>query len=112
MIVRVWSARATSENSLRYLKHFSHDVVPALHKVPGYLSSNVMTRPLKAQEGEAAHPAIIEIVVTTHWNSFESIDVFSGSDREASVVAPEAAALFLDYDHRVRHFEVAASDKQ
>jgi heme-degrading monooxygenase HmoA len=105
MIARMWSAQATRENSLRYLKHFSREVSPALAKIEGYLSAHVMTRPMEAPEGQ------VEIVVTTYWSSFEAIDAFAGADRQAAVVAPEAAALFLDYDRRVRHFDVAVSDK-
>jgi heme-degrading monooxygenase HmoA len=106
MIARVWSAQATRENSVRYLTHFSREVLSALATIEGYLSSTVMTRPTEAPEGH------VEIVVTTYWSSFEAIAAFAGPVREAAVVAPEAAALFLDYDRRVRHFEVAVSDKQ
>jgi heme-degrading monooxygenase HmoA len=47
--------------------------------------------------------------VTTYWQSFAAIDAFAGSDRESAVVADEAAALLTDFDHRVRHYEVAIS---
>ena len=46
----------------------------------------------------------------TVWQSLSAIDAFAGPDREAAVVAPEAAALLTDYDRRVRHFEVATTD--
>jgi hypothetical protein len=46
----------------------------------------------------------------TIWQSNSAIDAFAGPDREAAVVAPEAAALLTDYDRRVRHFEVAMAD--
>jgi len=48
--------------------------------------------------------------VLTVWQSNSAIDAFAGPDREAAVVAPEAAALLTDYDRRVRHFEVATTD--
>jgi len=38
--------------------------------------------------------------------SFAAIDAFAGADREAAVVAPEAAALLTDFDKRVRHYEL------
>jgi hypothetical protein len=52
----------------------------------------------------------VEILVATYWSSFTAIDAFAGSDREAAVVAPEAAALLTDYDERVRHYEVAIAE--
>jgi hypothetical protein len=49
----------------------------------------------------------VEITVTTVWTGFEAIEAFAHPDREAAVVAPEAAALLSDYDRRVRHYEIA-----
>jgi heme-degrading monooxygenase HmoA len=101
MIARLWSARTTQAKSLAYLQHFSGAVLPALREFDGYVSSTVLTRP----SNDAT-----EILVITVWQSFSAIDVFAGRDREAAVVAPEAAALLSDYDRRVRHFEVATAD--
>jgi heme-degrading monooxygenase HmoA len=101
MIARLWSARTTQAQSQAYLQHFSSAVLPALRKFEGYVSSTLLTRP--SEDG-------IEIMVMTIWQSLSSIDAFAGPDREAAVVAPEAAALLTDFDRRVRHFEVAASD--
>lgn len=101
MIVRLWSARTTKAQSKDYLRHFQESVLPALRKYDGYASSSVLARP-KDKE--------IEILVLTVWDSFTAIDAFAGPDREAAVVAPEAAALLTDYDRRVRHFEVSLAD--
>ena len=101
MIARLWSARTTPAKSLAYLQHFSSAVLVALRGFDGYVSSTVLTRP----SNDAT-----EILVITVWQSFSAIDVFAGRDREAAVVAPEAAALLTDYDRRVRHYEVAKAD--
>jgi heme-degrading monooxygenase HmoA len=101
MILRLWSARTTQDQSQIYLRHFSDSVLPALRRSKGYISSAVLSRP--ASSG-------IEILVITVWKSLEVIDGFAGADREAAVVAPEAAALLTDYDRRVRHFEIASLD--
>jgi heme-degrading monooxygenase HmoA len=98
MIARLWSARATQAQSQAYLRHFSRAVLPALRKFNGYVSSNVFTR---------SNDSEIEVLVMTVWQSFAAIDAFAGPDREAVVVAAEAAALLTDYDRRVRHYEVA-----
>jgi heme-degrading monooxygenase HmoA len=101
MVVRFWSARATPAQVRVYLQHFADEVLPALRKVAGYVSSSVLTRPAESA---------VEILVMTVWQSNSAIDAFAGPDREAAVVAPEAAALLTDYDRRVRHFEVAMAD--
>jgi len=99
-IARHWSARATEAQLPKYLEHFSKNVLPELRRVPGYLAVNVCVR----QKGNEA-----EILVETTWRSLEAIQGFAGSDIEVAVVAPEAAALLRDFDHRVRHFEIAIS---
>jgi heme-degrading monooxygenase HmoA len=101
MIVRLWSARTTNTQSKAYLQHFSEAVLPALRTYDGYRSSRVLTR---AKNDE------IEILVITVWQSLTAIDAFAGPDREAAVVAQEAAGLLTDYDHRVRHFEISIAD--
>jgi heme-degrading monooxygenase HmoA len=101
MIARLWSARATQAQAPLYLHHFSAAVLPALQKCAGYVSATVLTR---SSNGE------IEILVLTVWQSFAAINAFAGRDREAAVVAPDAASLLRDYDRRVRHFEIATSD--
>jgi len=101
MIARLWSARATTEQSTRYLEHFWQSVVPSLQTFDGYVCSSVLVR----SQGDA-----VEILVSTVWQSLQAIDAFAGSDRETAVVASEAAALLTDYDRRVRHYEVAQMD--
>ncbi len=101
MIARLWSARTTESLAHNYLKHFSGTVLPTLRKFDGYFSSTVLTRPSSGA---------VEILVTTVWRSFVAIHAFAGPDREAAVVALEAAALLTDYGCRVRHFEVAVTD--
>lgn len=100
MIARLWSARTTPALSDSYLAHFSQSVQPRLRALAGFLGATVCTRPIQHA---------VEILVTTYWQSFAAIDAFAGSDRESAVVADEAAALLTDFDHRVRHYEVAIS---
>ena len=101
MIARLWTAHTTPALSDAYLQHFESAVQPELRKLAGFLGSTVAVRP---------SPGSVEILVTTYWQSFEAIEAFAGADREAAVVAPEAAALLTDYDKRVRHYEVAAAE--
>ena len=101
MIARLWSAQTAPALSDSYLQHFEQAVRPELQRVTGFLGATVCTRRL---------PAIVEILVTTYWESLASIDAFAGADREAAVVAAEAAALLTGFDKRVRHYEVALAE--
>jgi uncharacterized protein len=101
-ILRHWSARAAEAQLLKYLEHFSKNVLPELRRVPGYLGANLSVR-------HTANEA--EIFVETIWRSLEAIRAFAGSDLEAAVVAPEAAALFTSFDRRVRHSQITLSDR-
>jgi len=85
-----------------YLEHFSKNVLPELRRVPGYLGANVS---VLHTAGEA------EIFVETTWRSIEAIRGFAGSDLEAAVVAPEAAALLTDFDRRVRHSQITLAER-
>jgi heme-degrading monooxygenase HmoA len=101
MIARLWSAHTTPALADSYLHHFEQAVQPQLRRVEGFLGATVSTRPV---------PGSVEILVTTYWASFAAIDAFAGADREAAVVAAEAAALLTDFDKRVRHYEVAVAE--
>ena len=101
MIARIWSARATTANWPAYERHFAEGVLPQLRAIDGYVSASLLKRDAGGQ---------IEITVITIWRSLAAIDAFAGPDREAAVVAPNAAALLIDYDSRVRHYDVPVSD--
>ena len=101
MIARLWSARTTKANSIKYLEHFWQAVVPTLRKVDGYLAATVLLR---------SHEDLVEILVTTTWKSLDAVDAFAGPERGQAVVASEAAAFLSDYDRHVRHYEVAQVD--
>jgi heme-degrading monooxygenase HmoA len=100
MVERVWSARAKSEaNAGAYASYFERVVIPELKAIPGYRGARLLRR-------DAADA--IEIVVATRWDSLDVIRGFAGADIEHAVVHEEAAALFSDYDRRVRHFDVVS----
>jgi uncharacterized protein YciI/heme-degrading monooxygenase HmoA len=101
-ILRRWSARTTEAQLPKYLEHFSKAVLPELRRVPGYVGATVSHCRLESE---------IEIVVETTWRSLEAIRNFAGSDLEAAVVAPEAAALLTSFDRRVQHSEIALTDR-
>jgi len=98
MIARVWTARAIPENLEAYKRHLAKSVFPELRSIAGFVRAELLTRLVQGE---------VEIIVTTVWIGFEPIDAFAHPDREAAVVAPEAAALLTGYDRRVRHYELS-----
>src|SRR6266852_5496427 len=102
-ILRRWSTRTTEAQLPKYLEHFSTFVVPELRRVSGYLGAAVSLRHLESE---------VEIFVETSWRSLESIRNFAGPDLEAAVVTAEAAALLASFDRRVRHSEIAVTDRR
>ncbi len=97
MIARVWRAIAAHDKLDAYLKHFSEQVLPELKKCDGFASAILLTCYVDGEK---------EITVTTFWKSTDAIDAFAGLDREAAVVAPEAAVLLKSFDRRVLHYIV------
>jgi heme-degrading monooxygenase HmoA len=103
MIERVWSARAaTAGAASAYAAYFRRVVLPELAVVDGYRGARLLQRDLRGG---------VEIVVCTRWASLDVIRGFAGDDIEQAVVHDEAAALFADYDHTVRHFEIVSEDQ-
>jgi heme-degrading monooxygenase HmoA len=100
MIARYWSARLPAQSLVLYKQHFSQHVIPQLKTVPGFVRAELLTR----NSGNE-----FELIVLSIWESLDAIRAFAGADHEAAVVAPAAAALFTDYDRRVRHFEIKLS---
>jgi heme-degrading monooxygenase HmoA len=80
-----------------YVKHLRSETFPALQKIPGFVNASILSRPFGAG---------IEFVIVTSWDSMDAIAKFAGSDPEAAVVPAKAAAMMIEYDRRVRHFEV------
>ena len=97
MIIREWRGRAAPSKAEAYPDHFRANVLPELHRVPGFLGAYLSRRQLD----EA-----IEFLVLTRWQSIEAIRGFAGSDISKAIVEPGAVAALLDFDASVQHYEV------
>ncbi|MCU1382900.1 MAG: hypothetical protein JWL71_1597 [Acidobacteria bacterium] len=103
MIERTWSARAESrDRGAAYAAYFQRTVLPELAAVPGYCGARLLQRDLGGG---------IEVVVVTRWESIAAIRGFAGDAVEAAVVHDEAAALFTEFDHTARHFEIVSESR-
>jgi heme-degrading monooxygenase HmoA len=97
MIIREWRGQAASAHVDAYLVHFRDAVLPELGEIPGFLGVSLSQRRLADR---------VEFLVLTRWQSLDAVRAFSGDDPDTAVVEPAAAAVLLDYDRTVRHYEV------
>lgn len=96
-VVRVWRAFAAPSSVSEYLEHFEREVRPTLQATAGFLGAGVLRR-----DGEAG----VELVVTTCWESLDSVRAFAGEDVHRAVVHPDARAALLGFEERVTHYTV------
>jgi heme-degrading monooxygenase HmoA len=101
MIARFWTAKIAQAHAHVYADHLKSQVLTTLRKVDGYIGAKLLER--ETSDG-------VEIVVITLWQSLDSIGKFAGPDLEKAVVSDEIVPLFLQYDERVRHYNVVVMD--
>src|SRR5262249_5266230 len=95
------TAQTTPEQAPAYAEHLRTQVLPAVKTMDGYGGAMLLER---------AIPRAVEIIVVTFLRSFESIQGFAGADVERAVVAEEAAVLLIQFDQRVRHYDIVEKD--
>jgi heme-degrading monooxygenase HmoA len=96
MIVRTWSATATSAGADDYGRYFAGTLLPQLRELPGFGGAYLLRRDL----GE---DAAVELTTHTFWESPEAISAFAGDDITVSVVEPEAQAMLASFDRTAAH---------
>ena len=99
MIARMWSAMASPHNADAYSDHFQKKVLPEVQAIDGYEGCTFLRHD---------RTAYVEFIVLTTWQSMEAIKLFAGEDPTVAVVPAAAAKLLIDFDERVRHFDVIA----
>jgi heme-degrading monooxygenase HmoA len=96
MIVRTWSATATSAGAESYSRYFAGTLLPQLRMLPGFEGAYLLRRDL-AEEGT------VELTAHTFWESVDAIRAFAGDDIARSVVEPEAQAMLASFDPTAAH---------
>jgi heme-degrading monooxygenase HmoA len=51
----------------------------------------------------------VEFLIVTQWRSMDAITRFAGNDPELAVVPANVREMMLEFDSRVRHYEVVDS---
>ena len=98
MISRHWRGLAKPEHADEYVQHLRSETFPQLARIPGFVSASILRR-RDVQRG-------VEFLVVTTWESVEAIQQFAGRDPEIAVVPAKVDGMMLEYDRRVRHYEV------
>jgi heme-degrading monooxygenase HmoA len=97
MIIREWRGRAGRSQADAYPRHFRERVISELREVPGFMGAQLSRRDVDGG---------VEFLVLTRWQSMDAIRGFAGTEVDKAVVEPGAAAALVEFDERVRHYEV------
>jgi heme-degrading monooxygenase HmoA len=97
MISRQWRGLARPDQASAYEEHLRSETFPAIKAIEGFVDASILKR--KLANG-------IEFLIVTRWSSMAAIEKFAGADLEAAVVPEKVQRMMLDYDRRVRHYEV------
>jgi len=98
VIARLWTGRTKAEDYDTYLAYVEESGVAELHASPA--TAGVMV--LRRLEGDQA-----EFGVMSFWDSLDDVKAFAGEDVEAAHYYPEDERFLLEFEPRVKHFEVA-----
>jgi len=96
MIGRLWHGWTSRANADAYERLLLDEVLPGIHRVPGYEGAFVLRR----EAGDE-----IEFVTVTFFTSYDAVRAFAGEDHEKAVVPPHARRLLSRYDERSTHYE-------
>jgi heme-degrading monooxygenase HmoA len=102
VIARIWSARTTRDRAAEYADYL-RQLFKTLHGLDGFERAMLLEREVDGR---------VEVQVITFWRSLDAIRAFSGPDLEAAVVSTTAAGMLIEYDRRVRHYEIALEDEK
>lgn len=97
MISRQWRGLARHEKASAYQEHLQLETFPAIRRIEGFVDATILKRAVASG---------IEFLVVTRWKTMAAIERFAGSDVEAAVVPEAVQEMMLEYDARVRHYEV------
>jgi heme-degrading monooxygenase HmoA len=97
MIGRLWHGWTIHENADAYEALLRREVLPGIHRVPGYHGAYLLRRDAGPE---------VEFVTMTLFESWDAVREFAGADFEAAVVPPAARALLARFDARSVHYDV------
>jgi heme-degrading monooxygenase HmoA len=100
MISRQWRGVAKLPHADDYVEHLRSETFPQLSKIAGFIDATILKR--NVRQG-------VEFLIVTRWESIGAIEQFAGLDAEVAVVPGKVQEMMIEYDHRVRHYEVLSN---
>jgi heme-degrading monooxygenase HmoA len=97
MISRQWRGLAKSSHADKYVEHLRQETFPKLKEIPGFVSASILRRSV---------PNGVEFLIVTTWESIDAIQGFAGTDVGTAVVPPRVQEMMVEYDNRVRHYQI------
>ena len=97
MISRQWRGLAKRAQAQAYVEHLRTDTFAQLRKLAGFVDASILRRDVDGG---------VEFLVETRWESLEAVGEFSGNDVDAAVVPDKVQQMMIEYDRRVRHYEI------
>ncbi len=97
MISRLWRGLAKLAHADAYVEHLRKETFPQLSKIPGFIDASILRRTV----GDG-----VDFLIVTRWDSIEAIQRFAGRDTEVAVVPQSVQGFMIEWDRKVRHFEV------
>ena len=96
-VTRVWQGRtATAEAGDAYERLLRDEILPGIHRVPGFRGATVLRRDV--EDG-------VEFVVLTRWESLDAVRAFAGPELDVPVIEPVARALLSHAGERAFHYD-------
>jgi len=97
MIARMWHGALPESKAEDYLEYLKKTGLPDYLSAPGNCGVYVFRR----IENATAH-----FLLTSFWDSLESITAFAGEDIEKARYYPEDTDYLIELEPRVTHYEV------
>src|SRR5687767_6330911 len=97
MISRQWRGLARREKAAEYQKHLQLETFPVLRTIDGFIDAAILKRSVSSG---------VEFLIVTRWKTMAAIERFAGEDVEAAVVPEKVREMMIEFDERVRHYEV------
>lgn len=97
MISRHWHCLAKREHAAEYVRHLQEETFPAIRAIAGFVDAWIHRR---------AGGRGVEFIIVTRWESMDAIRRFAGVDPDVAVVPAKVEAMMIEFDKRVRHYEI------
>lgn len=97
MIQRHWKGLAKRGEANNYIRHLETETFPLVSAIAGFVDASIVRR----STGDG-----VEFLVVTSWESMDAIRKFAGDDPDAAVVPGAVKGMMLNWEERVKHYEV------